>query len=43
MLTILEFEHVKVLLELLCSFLNQKKEVELCVRCIMFLLKYSHF
>ncbi len=38
-LIILEFEYVKVLLELLCQFLKRNKEIELSLRCVIFLLK----
>lgn len=39
MLLVLEFEHAKQLLELLCHFIKRNMEVELCVRCAIFLLK----
>ena len=38
-LLVLEFDHVKVLLELLCYFLKKNMEPELCMRCAVFLLK----
>ena len=38
-LLVLEFEHVKVLLELLCDFIKRNLEVELCIRCAIFILK----
>ena len=38
-LLVLEFEFVKILLELLVKFLRNSKEIELCIRCAIFLLK----
>lgn len=38
-LLVLEFDHVKVLLELLCYFLKKNLEPELCLKCTVFLLK----
>lgn len=41
-LLVLEFDHVKVLLELLCYFLKKNMEPELCMRCAVFLLKVNY-
>ena len=38
-LLVLEFEHARILLELLCKFLKRNKEPELCLKCAVFLLK----
>jgi U3 small nucleolar RNA-associated protein 12 len=40
-LLVMEFEHVKILIELLCLFLKRNKEIELCLKCAVFLLKYE--
>ena len=39
-LLILDFEHGKQLLELLCYFLKNNYEIELVLKCAVFLLKY---
>ncbi|CAF0833995.1 unnamed protein product [Brachionus calyciflorus] len=41
-LLVLEFEYVKILLELLCKFLRNSKEIELSIRCVIFLLKINY-
>lgn len=38
-LLVLEFEYVKILLQLLCKFIKESREIELCIRCAIFLLK----
>ncbi len=38
-LLILDFEHVKKLIEILCLFLDKNIEIELCLRCAVFVLK----
>ena len=36
---VLEFEHARILLELLCYFLKKNLEIELCLKCAIFILK----
>ncbi|RNA37212.1 WD repeat-containing 3, partial [Brachionus plicatilis] len=41
-LLVLEFEYVKILLQLLCKFIKESKQIELCIRCALFLLKINY-
>lgn len=40
-LLVLDYEYVKILLQLLCKFITESREIELCIRCAIFLLKYK--